>query len=215
MTSPTNTDPFDRIADLEEQLRLAHDLVDQLRHDCVSGLIGRRTFEELLSASFGQAERAKFAGDERRIGVIFIDTDHFKRVNDDYGHRVGDDVISAVAGAIKSCTRSTDHAARWGGDEFACLVGQADLMGLALLSERIRGTVENLSHPGIAWPVTVSVGFALQTDEDTNPKDIVERADIALFSAKEAGRNRVGRPVLGPDELRMIETIDSMRGASE
>ena len=204
-------DPIARIADLEEQLRLAHDLVDQLRHDCVSGLIGRRTFEELLSASFGQAERAKFAGDETYIGVIIIDTDNFKRVNDDCGHRVGDDVIAAVAGAIKSCTRSTDHAARWGGDEFACLVGQADIMGLALLSERIRGTVENLTHPGVAFPVTVSVGFAIQSDDDTNPKDIVERADHALFSAKESGRNRVGHSVLGPEELQMIEIIDCLR----
>jgi diguanylate cyclase (GGDEF)-like protein len=207
------TDPIARIAELEEELRLAHDLVDQLRHDCVSGLLGRPTFEELLTASFGQAERAKFAGDEKYIGVIFIDTDHFKRVNDKYGHRVGDDVIAAVAGAIKSCTRSTDHAARWGGDEFAVLVGQADLMGLALLSERIRGTVENVTHPGVSFPVTVSVGFALQTDEDTDPKDIVERADVALFSAKEAGRNRVGRPVLGPEELQMIEIIDCLKDA--
>ena len=84
-------------------------------------------------------------------------------------------------------------------------------MGLALLSERIRGTVENLSHPGIDWPVTVSVGFALQSDEDTNPKDIVERADVALFGAKEAGRNRVGHSVLGAEELQMIETIDCLR----
>jgi diguanylate cyclase (GGDEF)-like protein len=134
-------------------------------------------------------------------------------VNDKYGHRVGDDVIAAVAGAIKSCTRSTDHAARWGGDEFAVLVGQADLMGLALLSERIRGTVENVTHPGVSFPVTVSVGFALQTEEDTDPKDIVERADIALFSAKEAGRNRVGHSVLGPDELQMIEIIDCLKDA--
>ncbi len=207
----TKTDPIARIAELEEELRLAHDLVDQLRYDSVSGLIGRRTFEELLAASFGEAERAKFAGDEKNIGVIFIDTDHFKRVNDDYGHRVGDDVIAAVAGAIKSCTRSTDHAARWGGDEFAVLVGQADLMGLALLSERIRGTVENLSHPGIVFPVTVSVGFALQSDEDTKAKSIVERADQALFSAKEAGRNQVGHSVLGPEELQMIEVIDCLR----
>jgi diguanylate cyclase (GGDEF)-like protein len=209
----TTTDPIARIAELEEELRLAHDLVDQLRHDCVSGLLGRPTFEELLVAGFGQTARAKFAGDEKRIGVIFIDTDHFKRVNDEYGHRVGDDVIAAVAGAIKSCTRSTDHAARWGGDEFAVLVGQADLMGLALLSERIRGTVENVTHPGVSFPVTVSVGFAIQSAEDTDPKDIVERADQALFSAKEAGRNRVGRPVLGPEELQMIEIIDCLRDA--
>ncbi len=179
-------DPFARIAELEEELRLAHDLVDQLRHDFVSGLIGRHTFEEKLSATF---ERRR--ADDGQIGVILCDIDHFKKVNDEYGHQVGDDVLAAVATAIKSCPRSTDHAARWGGEEFAVLVGRADLTGLSLLSERIRSTVENLKHPGVAWKVTVSIGFSLQSEDDTNPKDIVGRADHAMFKAKKAGRNRV------------------------
>ncbi len=170
-------DPFSRITELEEQLRLAHDLVDQLRHDCVSGLIGRRTFDELLGATFGRFQRANYRGEGERFGIIMCDIDHFKRVNDKHGHRVGDDVLAAVAGAIKGCTRSADHAARWGGEEFVCLIGGASITGLALLSERIRSAVENLKHPEVDWKVTVSLGFSLQRDEDTKPGDIVERAD--------------------------------------
>lgn len=203
-------DAFARIDVLEEELRLAHNLVDQLRHDCVSGLIGRQTFEELLGAIFDQGAR-----DGGQLGVIMCDIDHFKRVNDKYGHRVGDDVLAAVAGAIKGCTRSTDHAARYGGEEFVCLIGRASLTGLALLSERIRIAVEKLKHPGVERKVTVSIGFALQTDEDTDPWDLVKRADSALFSAKKAGRNRIGHDVLGPDELQMIEALDSLSGVEE
>ena len=204
-------DPFSRIADLEEQLRLAHNLMDQLRHDCVSGLIGRRTFDELLGATFGRFQRANYRGEGERFGIIMCDIDHFKRVNDKHGHRVGDDVLAAVAGAIKSCTRSADHAARWGGEEFVCLIGAASITGLALLSERIRSAVENLKHPEVDWKVTVSLGFSLQRDEDTKPGDVVERADHAMFAAKKAGRNRVGHDELGPDELRMIEILDGLR----
>ncbi len=204
-------DPIARIAELEEELRLAHDLVDRLRHDCVSGLIGRRTFEELLSAIFGRIKRANYDGGDEHFGIIMCDIDHFKKVNDAHGHRVGDDVLAAVAGAIKGCTRSADHAARWGGEEFVCLVGDASIAGLALLSERIRIAVEDLEHPEVDWKVTVSLGFSRQRDEDTKPGEVVERADQAMFAAKEAGRNRVGHPELGPEELQMIKVIHSLR----
>jgi diguanylate cyclase (GGDEF)-like protein len=208
------SDPIARIAELEEQLRLAHDLVDQLRHDCVSGLIGRQTLEELLEASFGQAQRANYDGEGEHFGVIFCDIDHFKKVNDLHGHRVGDDVLAAVAGAIKGCTRSSDHAARWGGEEFVCLVGGAGLTGLALLAERIRSAVEGLKHPEVEWPVTVSIGFSLHRNEDTKAKDVVGRADRAMYRAKQDGRNRVSHLELGPEELQMIETLDRLNHVS-
>jgi diguanylate cyclase (GGDEF)-like protein len=196
------------IAELKEQLKLAHDLIDQLRHDSVSGLIGRQTFEELLSATFGRVQRANYDGEGKGFGIVMCDIDHFKKVNDKHGHIVGDKVLAAVAGAIKGCTRSSDHAARWGGEEFVCLVGEASLTGLALLSERIRSAVEDLEHSEIDGKITVSVGFSLQRDEDKNPGDVVDRADHAMYGAKNAGRNRVGHSELGPDELQMIEDLD-------
>jgi len=207
-------DPFARIAELEEECRLLHALVDQLQHDTVSGLIARRTMEELVGASFARAQRANYDGEGEHFGVILCDIDHFKKVNDEYGHRVGDDVLSAVAGAIKGCTRSSDHAARWGGEEFVCLIGGAGLSGLALLSERIRVAVEDLKHPEVEWNVTVSIGFSLYRVEDTKASDVVERADKAMYKAKESGRNRVAHSELGPDELELIETLDRLNHVS-
>ena len=199
------------VEELEEQLRLAHDLIDQLRLDSVSGLIGRQTFDELLSASFGRDKRANYKAEGDHFGVIMLDIDDFKSVNDEYGHHVGDEVLAAVAGAIKGCIRSSDHAARYGGEEFVCLVGGAGDSGLALLSERIRRAVEYVKHPGLKGnKVTVSLGFSLHRNEDTEGSDTVKRADKALYKAKGTGKNRVGHSELGPEELQMIEELDRM-----
>jgi diguanylate cyclase len=192
--------PLRRIAELEAELKLAHEEVDRLKHDCVSGLLGRQTFEDLMSSVFSP---------RGQLGIIMVDIDHFKKVNDDYDHIVGDEVIAEVAKAIKGCHRSTDHVARYGGEEFVSILPRADTVGLALLSERIRSTVQNMRHPGVPW-VTVSVGFALQKDEDESSKDVLERADHAMFAAKEAGRNQVGHCELGRDELKMIADIDRL-----
>lgn len=199
------------IAELEEQLRLAHDLIDQLRLDSVSGLIGRQTFDELLSAAFGRDKRANYNAEGDHFGVIMIDIDDFKSVNDKAGHLVGDDVLAAVAGAIKGCTRSSDHAARYGGEEFVCLIAGAGETGLALLSERIRISVGDVKHQGLKGnTVTVSVGFSLHRNEDTKGKDTLKRADQAMYKSKRAGKNRVGHSDLGPEELQMIQDLDGL-----
>jgi diguanylate cyclase (GGDEF)-like protein len=198
-------DPFTRIAELEGLLKDAHTEVEKLRHDCVSGLIGRQTFEELLQATF-VPRRA----DDGFIGIIMCDIDHFKDVNDEHGHRIGDEVIGIVAQAIKGCVRSTDHVARYGGEEYVSIVARTSVAGLAHLSERIRAAVEEVEHPGCP-KVTISVGFSLQREEDESPWDVVERADQALYVAKNSGRNRVGHETLGPRELHMIERIERLR----
>ena len=198
-------DPFTRIAELESLLKDAHQEVEKLRHDCITGLIGRQTFEELLQATF-VPRRA----DDGLIGIIMCDIDHFKDVNDEHGHSIGDEVIGIVAQAIKACVRSTDHVARYGGEEYVSIVARSSNAGLAHLSERIRAAVEMKEHPGCP-KVTISVGFSLQLEDDENAWDVVERADQALYIAKNTGRNRVGHETLGPQELHLIEKIEKLR----
>lgn len=181
----TEQDHPAHIAELESELKAAHAEVARLKHDCVSGLLGRQAFEDLMDTVF----EPRRAGDGA-LGIIMVDIDNFKKVNDEFGHRVGDDVIAKVAAAIKGCSRSTDHVARYGGEEFVSIIARADTLGISLLSERIRSTVENLESPGNP-KVTVSVGFSVQQKTDKGSWDILERADRALFAAKKAGRNRV------------------------
>ena len=198
-------DPFKRIEELELQLDAAHEEIAKLGVDCVSGLLTRGGFEKHLEGRFRSNRR-----NESPMGIIMCDIDLFKEVNDTHGHRVGDDVITRVATTIQACTRTTDIVARYGGEEFVCILVNADHAGLALLSERIRRMIENISVPGLP-KVTVSVGFALQNETDASGWDIVERADKALYGAKANGRNRVEHSTLGDSEVKMICEIERVR----
>jgi diguanylate cyclase (GGDEF)-like protein len=206
MTVQLRDDPYGTIRELQEKLAEALAEIENLGRDCVSGVATRAVFEKHLEGMFRRNRR-----DDSPIGVILCDIDYFKKVNDTLGHRVGDDVIADVAQAIRSCTRTTDIVARYGsGDEFISMVVQADIPGLAVLSERIRKAVEALDADG-SPKVTISVGFALQDERDKTGKDVVERADQALYRAKHLGRNRVESEPLGHEEIRMIEEIDKTR----
>jgi len=122
----------------------------------------------------------------------------------------GDEVIAEVAKVVRGCTRTTDIVARYGGEEFVCVLVQTDVVGLSVLGERIRRSVEQLEVPDCP-KVTISVGFALQNNSDTSGWDIVERADKALYHAKQKGRNRVESEDLGHDEIALIEEIERLR----
>jgi diguanylate cyclase (GGDEF)-like protein/PAS domain S-box-containing protein len=132
------------------------------------------------------------ANETRRRGhvtcVALFDIDHFKRVNDTFGHGKGDEVLRAVAATLAQQARGSDLVARWGGEEFVALVG-ADLSGASAFCERSRAAVERLDIPGVGR-VTISAGLSLISDDfDT----ALERADGALYQAKANGRNRVER----------------------
>lgn len=190
------------IYELEQKLEAAHREIDKLRHDTVSGLLGRQGFEDSLEALFHLRR-----SDDGLLGVIMCDIDDFKSVNDEYGHHVGDDIIGQVAGKIAGCVRTSDVAARYGGEEFVCVVARADVVGLAILAERLRRAVEEMDTPGNP-KVTISVGFALQKpEEDRSAWAIVERADAALYRAKQAGRNRVEHEPLGEELEEALEKL--------
>ena len=201
------TDQSTYIKELEMELAVARLEIKELAKDAVSGLVGRNAFETHLDGMFSQHRR-----DDRPIGILMADIDHFKGVNDGHGHRIGDAVLNRVGLAIKVCTRSSDIVARYGGDELVCILVNTDQAGLAILAERIRLSVEGAEEEGLP-KVTISVGFALQNRTDTSGWSIVERADQALYRAKNGGRNRTEGEVLSHAEVQMLEEIESTREA--
>jgi diguanylate cyclase (GGDEF)-like protein len=157
--------------------------------DSLTGVYNRRTFKELAEPLLSRARRTRGP-----VSLLLLDLDHFKRVNDTYGHLAGDDVLEAFAGLARTCLRKEDLLARYGGEEFVVLLpGTAETAAMAL-AERIREEVagtplragENDAH------ITVSIGLAGETGEQLpSLEGLLGRADQALYAAKAQGRNRV------------------------
>ncbi len=154
--------------------------------DALTGLPNRRYFDEFVSL-LARRRRAEDA-----VGILMVDIDRFKVLNDTYGHATGDDVLRAVAGAIVSAVREDDVPARFGGEEFIVLLRNPD-PGVALeVGERIRSAVGNLDLRRFGVPsVSVSVGVAVAEGPDGDISTLIETADRALYRAKRAGRDRV------------------------
>jgi len=153
--------------------------------DQLTGLMNRRSFDALARARLEQ-DRNRDTG----TAFIMIDVDHFKNINDRYGHETGDAVLKEVSDAIRGNFRSTDLVCRWGGEEYLAYLPGADLRIALQLAERLRTQVEHteLVH-GVT--VTISAGIALLQQDDTL-EDVIRRADEQLYQAKRSGRNRVG-----------------------
>ncbi len=158
----------------------------QASTDVLTGLPNRRYFDEFCSL-LGQRRRA---GDS--LGMLMVDIDLFKRVNDTYGHAVGDEVLRAVGGAIASAVRDNDVPARFGGEEFAVLLRNSSEQVALEVAERVRLAVSQLDLGEWHVPgVSVSVGVAFDTRHDEPIGDLLVRADRALYRAKRGGRNQV------------------------
>jgi diguanylate cyclase (GGDEF)-like protein len=123
------------------------------------------------------------------FSVILLDVDHFKKVNDQYGHLVGDEVLKTISHILSSNIRSTDVAGRWGGEEFLVVVPNSDIDNAYQLAEKIRLAIENKEFP-VVERVTVSIGVSTYQRDETI-SELVSRADNALYAAKNAGRNMV------------------------
>ncbi|HSW49351.1 MAG TPA: EAL domain-containing protein [Bryobacteraceae bacterium] len=167
-----------------------HELTDQLahraHHDPLTGLSNRTVFEEHLKRAIAGARRSG-----RPLGILSIDLDRFKVVNDSLGHAAGDKVLCEVARRLEGCVRGNDIVARWGGDEF--LVGLSDLrdrqdalMVAAKLSEALRPPVEVDGH---SVSISATVGVSLYPDDGEDLDSLMRNADRAMYSAKSAGRN--------------------------
>ncbi len=168
-------------ADLDAMQRLADT-------DALTGLLNRRAFLPLASDAMSYFKRYR-----RAICVLMIDIDHFKRVNDLYGHAAGDEVIRHVGRIISDTIRATDKVARFGGEEFVVLLRETDLKGATTLADRIRQTVANtvFEPEGQCLRATISIGLAEAEFADGDVDHTLERADRALYAAKSGGRNCV------------------------
>lgn len=176
-------------------LRAARLLDAQRRLATIDGLTGtgnRRAFDEALAAEVSRAMRATehvADGDEGvQVGLLLLDIDWFKTVNDTHGHQVGDDVLRQVGATLMASARAFDTVARYGGEEFAVIVPGCDGAAALAAAERLRHRVEQA--PTVV-PVTVSVGVALAPEHADTPEVLIKAADDALLAAKAAGRNRV------------------------
>ena len=155
--------------------------------DGLTGLYNHRHFQERLALEFHRLERFS-----EPISLLLIDIDHFKKINDTYGHPVGDSVLKRVADIIKSTIRNIDIPARYGGEEFAVILLGTDSTGAMKMGERLRKAVmnEKFSSEKNTFHVTISTGISTYSTDITKKEDLIQNADKALYHAKRTGRNK-------------------------
>ncbi|MEZ5465447.1 MAG: diguanylate cyclase [Lysobacteraceae bacterium] len=188
------------VAERTEALREANDRLTELSYlDPLTGIANRRRLMEAIRAAMQRAAEMR-----KPLGLIVADVDHFKRYNDEYGHLAGDVALKAIAGAMRSTMREQDLVARFGGEEFACLMIDADLELVRRIAERMRALVEALPPRSLgndSQGMTISAGVVSGIPPlDMPPEALFQIADQALYRAKANGRNRV--EVGGGDTLQ-------------
>ncbi|WP_448588477.1 GGDEF domain-containing protein [Thermocrinis sp.] len=184
------------IGKLLSELELKNKELQELAYnDPLTGLPNRRFFFEHANLIFEEAKRY-----EKKLSLLVMDIDHFKKINDTYGHDVGDLVLKTFAGLLKGLTRKFDICARMGGEEFAVLLPNTGLDGARTLAERIRNKLAStpIEHGEAIILVTTSIGVSEFRKGMESIDELIKEADMALYKAKEGGRNRV--EVFSPDK---------------
>ncbi len=182
-----------RVKELEEKV---HELEHGINHDKLTSLKTRGYFEEKSKAFLDTTQKIKdnnrreWAG-FKDISFLFLDIDHFKNINDTYGHDIGDEVLKTVADTLKKDLRVGDIVARWGGEEFIAILLGANEEQAKMKAEQIRGEVEKIVfEKPEGLKITISIGVSEFEDGKTF-EDLVKHADEALYASKQNGRNRV------------------------
>ena len=187
---PEDVQPLESVADIcAAAIQNANhfERIRQLAYvDGLTGIHNRRFFEMRILEELERASR--FGG---RMSVIMMDIDHFKRLNDEFGHLLGDEVLRAVSTILKHQLRKMDMVCRYGGEEFAVVVPETSGENALTVAEKLRRQVEAYNFPGVPRPVTISCGVADYPVHGNTRDEVVAAADAALYVAKLSGRNRV------------------------
>lgn len=231
-----NTELADMLTKLSKTQEIIQAKNKELQHlatrDPLTGCLNRRSFMEAYQLHYQQAQE-----DGIDLTVLMIDIDHFKRVNDDYGHGVGDQAIKLLADILHRSFRQGDVVARYGGEEFVVSLPGADLVQSLVLANRVCAAVPaQVKKSKIALPtMTVSVGVASYSVSAASPEDLLDRADRGLYEAKETGRNRVcpfdpgytqgaesesqrehsEEPIESPDPLLQLNLVEELKDQLE
>ncbi len=156
-------------------------------HDPLTGLYNRRYFQNTFEDLLSMAERYGHS-----VALLFFDLDQFKYVNDTSGHQAGDAMLRVVAEKLIKVTRTTDLLARLGGDEFAVVIPEADIKGAVQVAEKILETLKQISLPtkGSSHRISASIGIVMYPEHGSNVQDLMSNSDLAMYQAKESGRDR-------------------------
>jgi len=183
-----------RTKGLQDELRLKNRQLEELLHkvnymaitDALTGLFNRRRFHDVLISEYERAKRYNTP-----FSLVMVDIDHFKKVNDTFGHSVGDGVLKEVSAILKGSIREIDTASRYGGEEFILILPNTVKDNALVVAERMRLSIEQHTFQEIDRNITVSIGISGMPDEkaETDEK-LVRCADFALYRAKQLGRNR-------------------------
>jgi diguanylate cyclase (GGDEF)-like protein/PAS domain S-box-containing protein len=175
------------IRDITERLAFEHQLTELATRDSLTGALNRRAFTEQMDNALQLARRHGHA-----LSLLLMDADHFKKINDSYGHQTGDRVLVSLTALAQTCLRTTDRFGRWGGEEFVVLLPETDATQAVEVAERLLAAVRCatwLSDTGVELPIRVSIGLATLGSEVPDAEKLIQRADEALYRAKAEGRN--------------------------
>lgn len=172
------------IHDITEQKRLEQELEHAALRDSLTGLLNRRQFYNLTDRASPNHLPA-----QQEFSLLLVDTDHFKRINDVFGHQKGDEVLIALSRMLESCCRKDDYVFRWGGEEFVLLLPRTSLDAAMQIAETLRAAIARIAISGLPR-FTVSIGVA-RHNPDESIDDLFKRVDDALYRAKNDGRNKV------------------------
>ena len=192
ITKPFNSYELKARVKTHIELKISKDLLQQKNvilkklsiTDGLTGLFNHRHITDTLSRLVEENIRYK-----QPLSIAMLDIDNFKKINDEYGHLFGDEVLTRIANSIESCLRKTDLVGRYGGEEFLVLFAHTNLKGAIESVERIIKNIENLKWEKNNFKVTISSGVCEKKDEDTTT--LIKKADDLLYAAKKKGKNRV------------------------
>lgn len=186
-------------ANLQGEIQERHRVESECQHlivqlqelaetDVLTGLYNRRHFDNMAAREWQRSQRM-----QRPLAILLFDIDHFKKINDTYGHAAGDIVLKGVAQRCQALLREIDLLGRYGGEEFAILLQEADTLSAVMIAERLRATIaaKPILVDDKPLTVTASIGVAITADHTPGVAQLMEQADAALYRAKHAGRNRV------------------------